>query len=673
MRSYAGSAIHPDLAGLLDAELAKSWRDRRCRTLTSLYDLQQRKAQREEARLAVWVVGALYILFAATDAVLINDVIGYAVAMRVAIGLTYAVGIGIQIRQGVRSSLIELQCALGVVIGYAAWLAVTSFSSQTSNVLYYASYGTVFMMVANLFYNLKFRIALITSGLITLTFFAFAVFILKPSVQYCVAIGSLYLLSFVLTLFINWKLNVERYRVFLNSLSAEIRQRQARERGEELLKLSKTDSLTGLANRRATDDLLQELWKEWKSRSVPFAVILIDIDYFKMFNDFYGHQHGDSCLVTVAQAMEAVATRHNGKIGRFGGEEFIVLLPSETSDQVVVVAEEIRRTVQGLQIRHEARSDHLSVVSVSIGAAFCPDVEGTKAERIVTDADRALYFAKDSNRNCVKLFDHRLLETEDTSDSIIELLRTAIDQNRISLVYQPIWNVKTGRMVAAEALMRLTAANGSPISPATFIPIAERTGAIVELGEWAMRQACRQLIESDAVPVISVNVSAVQISKPNFAKSVAGILCEMGVSPSRLAVEITEGAEIDGNAEIVHAIAELTALGVRVWLDDFGTGFAGLSCLSKISFDTVKIDRLFLQASDTPRGAKLLKDMINLVRNSGQNIIMEGVESKAQVDMLEEHGMALLQGFYFNRPMSADALTLLARKGGRLAKTPLAA
>jgi EAL domain-containing protein (putative c-di-GMP-specific phosphodiesterase class I) len=221
--------------------------------------------------------------------------------------------------------------------------------------------------------------------------------------------------------------------------------------------------------------------------------------------------------------------------------------------------------------------------------------------------------------------------------------------------------------------MRLTAANGSPISPATFIPIAERTGAIVELGDWAIREACDQLIRSEALAAISVNVSVVQLSRPNFAEHVADILLEKGVSPSRLIVEITEGSEIDENAVVIQVIQELSAFGIRVWLDDFGTGFAGLSCLSKIRFDSVKIDRLFVQASDTRRGAKLLGDMMTLVANSGHNLIVEGVETSDQVDRLKQRGARFLQGYYFNRPMSGEALNLLALKASKSARNPLAA
>ncbi|ACL61137.1 putative bifunctional diguanylate cyclase/phosphodiesterase [Methylobacterium nodulans] len=659
--------MQADFAKLLDAEIAKSWYDRRFSILKKLYDAQQRQVQRQDARLAIWFVGALYILFSITDALLIGDVIFYAVLSRLAIGAVYILCIGLQIRRNVDAALVELQCALGVVVGYASWLLLTVFSAHSANVSYYLAYGTVFMMVSNLFFNFRFRVALLASGLITVIFFVSTLLFFQFPFQYYVAIGSLYVLSFVLTIFINWKLNLERYRVFLNSMRAEIRQKQATERGEELLKLSTTDALTGLLNRRAIDQLLSEFWGAWKERSAAFGVILIDIDYFKMFNDYYGHQKGDACLVAVARVMEEVAARHGCRIGRFGGEEFIILLLSETEAQIAAVAEDVRGSIQVLKIPHEARLDHLATVTVSIGAAFCRGIAADKPERIVTGADRALYLAKDSNRNCVKLFDERLFGTNSTQDSVIEAMRSAIEQDRVSLVYQPIWDVAAGRIRAAEALMRLSAADGTAISPALFIPVAERTGAIVDLGIWACRQACRQLSLTEAIPTISVNVSAVQLRRPNFVETVGAILREAKVAPHRLAIEITEGLEIETDSAVAETIAALKRLGVQIWLDDFGTGFAGLSCLSRISFDTVKVDRLFVQASDTPRGAKMLKDIITLVQNSGQNIVVEGVETGEQVALLKQYGVGLLQGFYFNRPMSADALGLLAARGDRLA------
>ncbi|GJE42725.1 putative bifunctional diguanylate cyclase/phosphodiesterase [Methylobacterium soli] len=658
--------MQADLIKALDTELAKHGHEKRCPMLKQLYQAQQEQVQRKDAGSAIWFVGALYVLFSLTDAVLIGDVFIYAVTLRIAVGIVYVAAISLQIRYGVKGSLVELQCALGIVIGYSAWLSLTSYSNQVGNALYYLSFGTVFMMVSNLFFNFRFRVAAITSGLITIIFFTAVSQLFDATAGFYAAIGSLYLLSLVLTLFLNWKLNVERYRVFLNSLRAESRQKQATERGEELLRLSTTDALTGLRNRRATDQLLANFWREWRANAVPFAVILIDVDYFKMFNDYYGHQQGDACLIAVARAMENVVVDHRCALGRFGGEEFIILMPAPDSQHVLDIAERIRHCVQALSIPHEARSDHLATVTVSVGTAFCSDVTGEKPEKIITAADRALYWAKDSNRNCVKSFDPNVADKDTTNDVVVEAIRTAIEQKRVTLAFQPIWSIESGRLFAAEALMRLTAPGGSPISPAVFIPVAERSGLIVELGAWAIREACGMLAANLALPRISVNVSAVQLLKSNFVELVDTTLRESRVSPARLAIEITEGLEIDEHAGIINAIDGLRTIGVNVWLDDFGTGFAGLSCLSKIKFDTVKIDRLFVQASETPRGAKLLKDIVGLVANSGQNIIVEGIETLEQCELLKGYGVSLLQGFYFNRPMSADALNLLLAKSSKL-------
>lgn len=661
------------LAQSLEAELVKKWRERRSPALKRLYVARQAAEQRRAAHAAVWFVGILYVVFVAADFVLIPDMIGWAFVARVIVGLAYATSISWQIQRGVRPQFIEAQCALGVVAGCAAWFALIAASKHVENVLYYATFGPVFMMVANLFFNFRFKIAVAVSGSIAVIFLMSASLFFKAGFEYFFAVGSLYVLSLFLTLFLNWKLEAERYRVFLNSLSADLRHQEARERGEELLKISKTDALTGLANRRATDGVLQMLWKDWTSHEASFAVALIDIDYFKTFNDYYGHQRGDTCLVRVADAMEAVALRHRAKLGRFGGEEFILLLSCPTLPDAQIVSEELRQAVQALDIAHEARRDGTAHVTVSVGVAFSRDVVGTKAERIVTDADRALYLAKNGGRNCVRAFDPNAFENDGSEDELHELVRTALAGERVSLVYQPIWDLGTGRMMGAEALMRLRTEDGRPVSPTTFIPIAERTGLIFEFGEWAIRQACQQLLACEALPLISVNVSVMQLVQPGFATAVSDILARAGVSPSRLALEITEGAEIEGRPAVVQAVADLTSLGAKVWLDDFGTGFAGLSCLRELRFDAVKVDGSFVRNSGTPRGARLLRDIISLVQNANSRLVVEGIESREQAELLAVLGVELVQGYYFARPMASEALRALSVEKKSIATTSIAA
>jgi EAL domain-containing protein (putative c-di-GMP-specific phosphodiesterase class I) len=233
------------------------------------------------------------------------------------------------------------------------------------------------------------------------------------------------------------------------------------------------------------------------------------------------------------------------------------------------------------------------------------------------------------------------------------LLKIAIGQDLVSLEYQPIQSVASGRIEAVEALMRLRMLDGTSVPPSLFIPVAERTGAILELGRWAIRTVCAELLADEHVRVVSVNVSPIQLKAPGFATSVAAILSETGVAGSRLAFEITEGLEMEMHSDILRCISDLKLLGIKVWLDDFGTGFAGLSWLRLIDFDMVKIDRSFLHDCDAPRGKAMLQDIIALIRNRGHKILIEGVETDGQMALARELGIDHIQGFHVGRPAPA--------------------
>ncbi len=648
---------------LLDRELGKRWFERRSPQLDAAFQDQHSQALRRELGRACQFVGLLYVAFGAIDALLIRDMLPYLLPARLAIGAVYVLAIEAQLRRGVGTRILEFQCAMGVVLGFAGWLFLAAQSRETTATLYYAGYGLIFMLVANLFFNLSFEFALLSSGLIAATFLIWAIAFVGDT-TYIVCFGSLYIFSFMLTVFLNFKYNRERYRVHLNACRAELRQQEIVKRGEELVRLSTTDALTGLANRRAIDEVLRELWLDSRGSGQAFGVVLIDVDYFKAYNDRYGHQQGDRCLTEVSQAMRGVAEPRRYALGRFGGEEFAALFRADTAEQVTAFAEEIRRTVASLPIAHAARRDHLSGITVSIGAAFSGDVAGDKPERTVTAADLALYAAKDEGRNCVRTFDRRMLESDAGDLLTAEMLRSAISEQRISAVFQPIVDVTSGRIWGAETLMRLKDPQGRPLPPDVFIPVAERTGAILELGEWILREACSLLASEPALPVVSVNVSSRQIEDPSFVDTVGSIVRAAAIAPSRLALEITEGGQISGNPRVAVLMDQLSAIGIRVWLDDFGTGFAGLTCLSELRFDMVKIDRFFVQSCDTPRGAKLLKNIVDLVESCAQRTIVEGVEEAHQVELVASFGVELFQGYHLGRPMPKQELV------SRLANQP---
>ncbi len=625
--------------------------------LSALYRQEGQCKRKQATRHGLWIAVAAYLLFSITDILLVPDVALYTIAARFAVCIIAIAALETQFRLNASANAIDATCAGAVILAYAGWLYPAMMTADIQSISYYMVYGAIFMMSVNLFFSFHFRLSVVASVIILVIFLAALLSFPPMDTTYKLAFGTFCASCFVFTSYVNWKLNRERYKVFLNALEAKVQHNEASERGKALLRLSNTDPLTGLANRRAIDQRLRSLWNDWQKSGMSFAAILIDVDFFKRYNDCYGHQEGDRCLILVANALEATISAYGGSIGRYGGEEFIVLAHLDTGERVAELAEAIRRTVEDLALAHGQRRDGTSIVTVSVGASFTRNQTGTKLEKVIHEADRALYAAKASGRNCVRLFDPNDPQSSDESENVAALLKIAIDQHLVSLVYQPIRNVASGRVDAVEALMRLRMLDGTAVTPSLFIPVAERTGAILELGRWAIRTVCRELLVNDHVPVVSVNVSPLQLKTPGFAASVAAILGETGVGGGRLALEITEGLEMEMHSDILRCISDLKTLGIKIWLDDFGTGFAGLSWLRLIDFDTVKIDRSFLHDCGTPRGKAMLQDIIGLVRNRGHNILVEGVETDEQLRLMQEFRIDQVQGYYVGRPAPAETFT----------------
>jgi len=623
--------------------------------LWALYRQDVDLVQRTTIRQGIWASLVVYLLFSITDVLLIPDAAALTIASRFAAGFVMIVLFEVQFRSNVRTQWLHITCAFALIVCYLAWLCPALTTTQTTPLSYYLVFGAIFMMGANLFFSFQFMLSIVTSSIVLGIFFV-ALYFFPSSDAYRVALGTFYVSCFTFTSYVNWKLNKERYHVFLNAQEARNQHHEATERGKALLRLSRTDPLTGLENRRAIDEKLREHWSDWQLLGKSFAAILIDVDFFKKFNDFYGHQEGDRCLVLVANALSAIIDQKLGSLGRHGGEEFIVLVRVDRAEEVVELAEIIRRTVEQLELSHEPRRDGVSVVTVSVGAAITRVQTGAKLEKVIHEADRALYLAKASGRNCIRLFDPNDPQSSDVNENIAALLKIAVANNLVSMVYQPIQDLKSGRVEAVEGLMRLKMLDGTAVPPSLFIPVAERTGAIQELGRWAIRRVCDELLADNSIGIVSVNVSPTQLKALGFASNVATMLAETGVPGSRLAFEITEGLELEMHSDVLRCISDLKRLGIRIWLDDFGTGFAGLSWLRLIDFDTVKIDRSFLHDCTTPRGEAMLRDIIGLVRNRGHKILVEGVETREQLALMREFEIDLVQGFFVGRPVPAKTL-----------------
>lgn len=623
--------------------------------LRHLYNQESENSRKSATRHGLWIAVAAYLAYSVTDYLFVRDVAQYTIIGRFVVGICALCLLELLIFFKAKADIVDIAAAVSVLAAYLVWLLTAQMTEALEAFSYYIVFGAIFMMSVNLFFSFRFPTALVASATNMGIFIVALYFFVPMLLLHKLILGAFCISCFIFTSYVNLQLNRERYKVFLNAFEASLQQAAADERGMALLHLSNTDALTGLENRRAIDQRLRDHWQRWQDERASFAVLLIDVDFFKHYNDYYGHQEGDRCLIAVSQTLEGVASSHDAVIGRYGGEEFIVITSATRPNEVTEFAEAMRAAVRTLAWPHEHRRDGTSIVTISIGVSSTRG-SSKQVDKVIYEADRALYVAKASGRDTVMVFDPEDPHHSDDTENVAALLKIALEKRLISLVYQPIRNVKTGKMDAVEALMRLRMLDGTPVSPGTFIPIAERTGTIIQLGRWAIRTVCSELLATDVVRIASVNVSPIELKMPGFASYVAATLAEFRLIGARLAIEITEGVELEMDHEVVRCISDLRKLGVQIWLDDFGTGFAGLSWLRLIEFDTVKIDKSFLHDCNTEKGRMLMRDIVRLLRNRGVQILVEGTETKEHALLMQHYGIDQIQGFYVGRPGPAAQL-----------------
>jgi EAL domain-containing protein (putative c-di-GMP-specific phosphodiesterase class I) len=358
----------------------------------------------------------------------------------------------------------------------------------------------------------------------------------------------------------------------------------------------------------------------------------------------------------LADTYSATAARHNAVAGRYGGEEIVILCRIESEAQLREVAQGFCRAVENLKIAHPNRRDGYDIVTISVGATLTRADKIMELRMLLQEADRALYASKFAGRATLTIYDPGAAEQEKSGENLSRLLKVAIANQLVSVAYQPVYDIASEQVLGYEALMRLRDLDGSVVSPDVFIPAAEQNGAIVELGTWLIDRACGDMVEYGLGSLITANVSVVQLKAAGFPLQVADILGRHGLAPQKLALEVTEGSDIFLEAQAARNIEHLRSLGVQIWLDDFGTGFAGLAWLRRFKFDVVKIDRSFLHESDTPRGATLLQDMIRLLRNLGHAVLVEGVETEEQLAALKQMDVQWIQGFLKGRPVPIEEI-----------------
>jgi diguanylate cyclase (GGDEF)-like protein len=417
------------------------------------------------------------------------------------------------------------------------------------------------------------------------------------------------------------------------------------------------DPLTSVANRTLLDAEISQRLLRPSTASGMTAVLFVGLDRFKTLNDCLGHIFGDLLLQRVAGLLSA-SIRKQDLVARYGGDEFVILV-SATS---VKEAEAFAERILGLMRSPLHLEGRLLYLSVSIGCAMSKP--GTNAATMLQEAHFAMHHAKKSGKDRVQVFEPEMLQGPQFRLGIETDLRRALAEDQISVHYQPIFAVETGEIEGFEALARWQHPERGFVSPADFIPVAEDTGMIIDLGNQILLKACRQCHEWNqrfgASWTMNVNVSAHQFASPKILEQIVHTLVATGLEARYLKLEITESVLISGYSHVEEVLAEARKLGMQICLDDFGTGYSSLSYLLNYPFDVVKIDQSFVRHLDEdPSRADVVRTLVSLARSLKKHTVAEGIERPEEMDCLREFGCELAQGYLLSRPLSAEAATTL--------------
>ncbi len=427
---------------------------------------------------------------------------------------------------------------------------------------------------------------------------------------------------------------------------------EKRRTAEDATRLALFDSLTGLANRFQMAQTLEKILGAQRLEDRVCSVLLLDLDRFKQVNDTMGHPAGDALLKQVAQRLER-AVDSQGRVGRLGGDEFEVVLAGRSRREDL--AELAGAIIDTLSQPYSIDGSRV-VIGVSIGIALAPE-DGVTSEALIRNADLALYAAKDGGRGRFHFYAADLHSDAEERRQLEQDLRDAITQGGLSLSYQPVVNTVTERIAGFEALLRWDHPKRGPMSPAKFIPIAEDTGLIAPIGEWVLRTACKALADWPDDIRVSVNVSPLQFANPALPAIITSALAAAQVDPSRLELEITESVFLNDDEGIEAMFAALKRVGVRLALDDFGTGYSSLGYLKRAPFDKIKIDQSFVRgaAMEGSRNGAIIAAIVSLAGALGMETTAEGVETHDELDLVRMLGCSHVQGYIYEKPMSAAA------------------
>jgi diguanylate cyclase (GGDEF)-like protein len=429
---------------------------------------------------------------------------------------------------------------------------------------------------------------------------------------------------------------------------------------EQASRLAHFDSLTGLANRHQMSLTLEKILNAAQQQSRHCSVFLLDLDRFKQVNDTLGHPAGDWLLKQVAQRLQRVVGSR-GRVGRLGGDEFQIVIPGRSERQFLA---ELASTIIEVLSQPYSIEGHRVVIGVSVGIAVAPE-DGETNEALIRNSDLALYAAKDGGRGRYYFYAQDLHREAEERRQLEHDLRDAIQNGGLELHYQPVVNAATEQISGFEALLRWTHPVHGPLSPSRFVQVAEDTGLIAAIGEWALRTACQDLARMPETVRVAVNVSPLQFANPALPAVITTALEQAGVRPDRLELEITESVFLNDDASTEAMFKALKRIGVRLALDDFGTGYSSLGYLRNAPFDKIKIDQSFVRGATQPgsRNGAIIASITSLADALGMETTAEGVETLDELDLVRLLGCSHVQGYIYDRPMTAEGVFVRLRNG----------
>ncbi len=421
----------------------------------------------------------------------------------------------------------------------------------------------------------------------------------------------------------------------------------------ELYLIARTDALSGLANRNSLEEYLEKLISASERANKEFAFLFLDVDHFKSVNDSLGHNVGDELLQNVAGVIQKVV-RPNDIVARIGGDEFVIVLQDYSS---YLELSNIIERIQKQLTRPWLIQNNPIHISSSIGIALYPN-DGKDLVTLMKHSDIAMYQAKKQGRAQYQFFTQELNQSIQYTIMLDKEMKWALEHDEYELYYQPKIDLKSGKIVGVEALIRWNSAERGMITPDKFIPLAEENGFIIKLGEWIIDEALNQHLrwkEKGIDIVISINISTKQLLYSDFVNTLIEKFETKHIDPASIDIEITEYMFIDANKESHAILKAISDYGITISLDDFGTGYSSLSYLKKFPIDYLKIDKTFLDDYDTEDGATFIETIVKMGQILKIKVVAEGVEQEAQVDFLKEIGCDQYQGYCFSKPLQAAA------------------